>query len=243
MFRIFLLLIFVINSEFSSGQFNDSIHNVLGAAATGNINTTNDGTNYLFNHGIKYGLRRSDISLNSNSSWIYGESQSKKINNDYSSSLDFNLYKTFKHFFYWGLANYIKSYSLAINDQEQGGFGIAYNIFDKESFRINISTGVIYEHSNIIPSEGLKEEYETFRSSSRLHIRWKYKNLLTVNGMGFYQPSLNYGNDYIIKNTLNLSCKLFRSLNFSTDFNYNLISRTKRETLLLTYGLNIEKYF
>ena len=99
MFRIFLLLIFVINSEFSSGQFNDSIHNVLGAAATGNINTTNDGTNYLFNHGIKYGLSRSDISLNSNSSWIYGESQSKKINNDYSSSLDFNLYKTFKLFF------------------------------------------------------------------------------------------------------------------------------------------------
>jgi hypothetical protein len=45
-------------------------------------------------------------------------------NNDYSGSLGLNLYKTLRHAYYWGMANYNTSIPLLINHQLQAGLGI-----------------------------------------------------------------------------------------------------------------------
>ncbi|RYG24559.1 MAG: hypothetical protein EOO01_43315, partial [Chitinophagaceae bacterium] len=116
----------------SHAQFNDSTNHLVGFSSTGVINKTNDGDSYVLNNNVRFGVRRKDVSVNAASGWIYGEQNDRRTNNDFNASLDFNLYKTFKHFYYWGLSTYEKSFSLKINDRFQAGLGVAYNIVDKK---------------------------------------------------------------------------------------------------------------
>ena len=48
------------------------------------------------------------------------------------------LYKTIKHFYYWGLATYNHSVPLLINNQFQPGGGPGYNMIDKKKAQLGI---------------------------------------------------------------------------------------------------------
>ena len=239
-----LILVITCLSNVLSAQFSDSVTYYTGLNATGTYNKTNDGGElYNFNNAARLSVRKKSVALNSNTKWVYGKQSDVLTNNDFSSALDFNLYKTFPHFYYWGLANYTSSFSLKQNHQLQGGLGIAYNFIDQEKANINVSDGLIYEYSDVILNDSTHEIYSTWRNSLRVSFRWDIRSRLFVNGVGYYQPSLNYGDDYIIRSDFALGIRLKKWLSLTTALSYNKVSKTQRENLLVTYGLVIEKYF
>lgn len=240
---IFLLFIFLFYTATLSAQFNDSTHYLAAAQSTGTFNKTNDGYTSLYNNSLRYGMKFNSFVMNANSSWVYGKTPSKLSNDDWNTTLDFNLYKTFPHFYYWGLLNYTSSYSLKIDNQFQGGLGLAYRIYDRPHIRLSISNGILYETSRIIQEQGNYLEYETFRNSLRLQFNYSYKELIKLRAVGFYQPSLSYKNDYIINANASVNIKIWKWLQFSTTATYNKVSRNRRENFILTYGLVAERYF
>ncbi|TDO24277.1 DUF481 domain-containing protein [Pedobacter duraquae] len=243
MVRILTFLICILFTEFSYAQFTDTTQYVVTFSPTGSLNKTNDSRAYLLNNTLKFGIKKKSISLNFNNNWIYGKQNSQLTNNDYSSTLDFNLYKTFPHFFYWGLANYNTSRSLKINNQLLAGLGVAYNIYDREEAYLNISNGILFDSSDLDLGGGLHDQYETTRNSFRLSFKFIIRKAVTLSSTSFIQNSLNDQNDYIIRSNAGLSLKLNRWISFTTAYNYNKISRTKRENTLLSYGLTFERYF
>lgn len=239
-----LILITACLTKLLPAQFSDSVTYYTALNATGTYNKTNDGGElYNFNNAAKLSVRKKNVSLNSNTKWVYGKQNNLLTNNDFSSALDFNLYKSLPHFYYWGLANYTSSYSLKQNHQLQSGLGIAYNFIDKANANINVSDGLIYEYNDVILNDSTNEIYDTWRNSLRVSFRWDIRSRVYVNGVGYFQHSLNYGNDYIIRSDLGLGIRLKKWLSLTTALSYNNVSKTQRENLLVTYGLLIEKYF
>ncbi|RZK10212.1 MAG: DUF481 domain-containing protein [Flavobacterium sp.] len=193
----------------------------------------------MLNNGLNFGIKKKDIVLNSATNWLYGKQNSQLSNNDFSSTLNFNLYKSLPHFYYWGLLNYVTSYSLKINHQLQAGLGIAYNIVDKENFYVNISDGVLYDTSNLLSDTN----YDTYGNSFRLQYRIKLKDLILFEGSNFIQNSFNNGNDYIIRSTNKLGIQLKKWISVTTSLDYNRMNITRSENLNLTYGITLDKYF
>lgn len=238
---ILLTGLLVTLSSFS--QYTDSTHHYTSLSSTGVINNTKDGNSYVITNALKFGIRKKSIALNSTNSWVYGQQQDRLTNNDFSAVLDFNVYKTFDNFYYWGLLNYDKSYSLKINNRLQAGLGVAYSFVDQPKAYLNISDGILYESSDLNLGDTAKSVYNTFRNSLRLRYRFVIRELVVLDGTNFWQPSLSYGNDYILKFNNSLSFKLNKWISFTTAATYNKVSRTARENLLLTFGLTLEKYF
>jgi hypothetical protein len=230
-------------AKFTSAQFTDSTRHLLSYASTGIYNKTNNSKSYLFSNNLKFSVRKKSISLNSATTWLYGWQLKQISNNDFSTSLDFNLYKTWPHFYYWGLAAYDKSYSLKINNRLQAGLGAAYSFIDREDAYVNLSNGLLYEGSNLNITDSVKTIYNTLRNSLRIRHRFHINKLTTFEGTYFWQPSLYDKNDYILKAGTTLSVKLRTWLSLTAAANYNKVNRTKRESLLITFGLSAEKYF
>jgi hypothetical protein len=239
-----LVTIFLLTRELNAGaQFNDTTTRYISYTSTGVINKTNDGDSYVLNNNFRFNVRRKDVSLNTAAGWIYGEQNDRKTNNDYTASLDFNLFKTFKNFYYWGLTTYEKSFSLKIIDRFQAGAGIAYNIADKKPLFINVSEGVLFEKSDVIINDSTTEKNNILRNSFRFRYRWVIKDIITLDGTHLIQNSLSDGHDYVIKSVNGLSFRLYKWLNFTTALTYNKVGKTDRENLLVTFGLTAEKYF
>lgn len=236
-------LLCIIFSNSSIAQFNDSTFYYFSLNANRSVTKTTDGTTYLLNNGLKFSIKKKSVVLNSNNTWVYGAQQNKLVNNDFNSSLDFNIYKTLPHFYYWGLASYTSSYSLKIYNQAQVGAGIAYNIVDKPGFLLNVSEGILHERSDLNLGDTARDIYNTFRNSLRLRIRLKVNTIISFNTNNFLQNSLNYGDDYIIRSSSTLSFKMKKWLSLNTGLDYNKVSRTQKENLLFTYGLLVENYF
>lgn len=224
-------------------QFSDSTHYYIKYASTGSINRTNDGNSYLLNNMAGFKISKKKISLNAGGSYIYGKQDHKLTNDDISAALDFNWYKDSPHFYYWGLANYDKSFSLKINRRFQGGLGAAYDLIHKPNATLNISNGILFENSDLFLKDTIPDVNRTFRNSLRLHYKWVIKDIIIVEGMHILQNSLSHGNDYIIKTNNSLSLKLRAWLLLTAALTYNKLNRTDRENLLINYGITIEKYF
>jgi len=237
-------LILLLYSMNATAQFNDSVTYMIKVAATGNLNRTNDGLTYLFNNSAQFSVKKKRFTLNSNNSWVYGNALNKLTNNDVVSTLDFNFYsKKFKNLYYWGLVNFTSSYSLKINEQLQNGLGLAYRFINQDGVMLSLSDGILFEHSNIIQEDNTELMYETFRNSLRLQFNYKYKELLTFTSQGFWQPSLSYGNDYIITANASLAIKIWKWMSLTTAVNYNRLSRTDKENLTFTYGIVAQRFF
>ncbi len=243
MARYLYLICYCLLPFAARAQFSDSVHHMINISSSGTFNRTADGLTYLLNNGVKYSIRKQRFVMNSTTSWIYGNTPGRLTNNDFTTALDFNLYKTFPHFYYWGLVNFTSSFSLKINEQMQAGLGAAYRLIDRQKMMLSISDGLLYERSNIIQEDQSELGYYTFRNSLRIQYRFQYKELLTFNSAGFYQPSLNYGGDFIIMANASLGIKIWKWLSFTTTFTYNNVSRTQRENILFTYGLVAERFF
>lgn len=239
----FVTLSFLLFCQTAFSQFNDSTHYYFNFASTGSLNKTQDGKTQLLNNGLKFSINKKDIVANFGSGWIYGKQNSKLTNNDFSTTLDFNLYKTFPHFYYWGLANYNTSYSLNINNQLLTGLGVAYNLIDKKNQKLNISNGILYDKSDIILDTDIREIYSSFRNSFRLSFKFIIKDFIGLESTSFAQNSLNYKEDYNIRSSNSLNFKINKWLSLSSSLNYNKVNKTKRENLLMSYGLKVERYF
>ncbi|MGZ3884343.1 MAG: DUF481 domain-containing protein [Bacteroidia bacterium] len=236
--------VFIFHALLSAAQYFDSLAYYAGYTSTGSFNRTNNNRSYLLNNGIKLGVRKKVLSLNSSTKWLYGQQNGVLTNNDVSTNFDANLYKTFPHFYYWGLAAYNSIYSLHINSQFQGGAGIAYRVIDKGDERqVSLSDGIIYDYSNVVLNDNTGAIYGTFRNSFRLQVKYKFRNMIVFSGNCFLQHSLQYSRDYIIRSDVSLSLRLRKWLMLTGTFSYNEISRTQRQNLFITYGITIENYF
>jgi hypothetical protein len=234
----FTLILLILASITARAQFNDTTHYHLNIASTGSINKTDDSKAYLLNNALSFAIKQKDFSLSSTNSWIYGKQNNLLTNNDYSSSLVFNLYKTFPHFYYWGLVNYNTSYSLKINNQILAGGGIAYSFIDKKNAYVNLSDGLLYDQSDLV----VINNYHTYRNSLRLQFHFA-SDLFTLDGSNFLQNSFSRDNDYIIRTTTTLGIKLRKWISLTTALNYNKMSITQSDNLIFTYGLTLDKYF
>jgi len=222
----------------AKAQFNDTTHYHFNMTSTGSINKTDDSKAYLLNNALSFAVKQKDFSLSSNNTWVYGKTNNLLTNNDYASSLVFNLYKTFPHFYYWGLVNYTTSYSLKINNQILAGGGVAYSFVDKKNVYVNLSDGVLYDQSDL----AMIPNYHTYRNSLRLQFHFA-SDVFTLDGSNFYQPSFSRGNDYIITTTTTFGIKLRKWISLTTALNYNKMSITQSDNLIFTYGLTIDTYF
>ena len=224
-------------------QYSDSVQYHIKYATGGSLNRTKDGDAYLLNNGLGFNTRKKSVELNSTTSWIYGQQNKVATNNDFSSYLDFNLYKTFPHFYYWGLAGYDHSLSLKINKRLQVGLGAAYSVIDRPNTQLNLSNGIIYETSDLYLDDTQRDVYQTMRNSFRLRYHFVIKDIITLDGTHFLQNSLSSGSDYIIKSVSTLGIRLKKWLSLTSSLNFNKMNRTKRETLFMNYGLTFEQYF
>lgn len=233
------LLFFVLSAN---AQFNDSTLFQVKYAGTGILNRTNDGSNYISNQQLKFNMLTKKVELNNGYSWVYGQQRKILSNNDFFSTLDLNYYSRIPHFYYWALAVYESSYSLNINSRGQQGLGLAYRILDRDSLRIIITDGIIYEQSNLNLGDSVQKVYYAFRNSLRVKAQVR-KGKMTFEGVGFYQPNLMDGNDYILKGSASLSYRFWKWLSITSAFSYNLQHLTGRENLLITFGLGFDRYF
>lgn len=241
--RLFILIICFFCCGISFSQYSDSVQYHIKYTTGGSLNRTNDGDAYLLNNGLGFNTRKKSVEFNSTTAWIYGQQNKVATNNDFSSYLDFNLYKTLPHFYYWGLAGYETSLSLKINKRFQAGLGAAYSLLDKPNTQLNFSDGIIYETSDLYMDDTIRDVYQTMRNSFRLRYHFVIKDLITLDGIHFLQNSLSSGDDYIIKSVSTLGIRLKKWLSLTSSLNFNKVNRTKRETLFMNYGLTFEQYF
>lgn len=237
-----LLLAFLhhpVYSQSDTSSFNVAVN------AAGTINNTNLGTTYIFNNAVNLSYNAKNVEINANNSWLYGRSNTNKItNDDYVSNWTINLNKSLKRFYYWGLASAVKSYSLRINSQYQGGVGASIYAINKPNTQVNISDGFVWESSDITVADTINQKYATIRNSFRLSMKFLFAHgLLSIKSMSFYQPSLLLADDYIIRSNNELGIHINKWLSFTTQVVYNRFNRTSKENLLFSYGVKLEKRF
>lgn len=237
------LLCCLLNSCIVFSQFSDTTHYFVNYAATGTLNRATEGNSYILNNAFIFEISKKNVSLNTSNSWVYGESNDKLTNNDFSSSLNFDLYKAVRTWYYWGLASYTTSYSLNISNQFQTGGGIGHNTIRTKNAELVISDGILFESSNLYGPETGKLAYVTVRNSLRIKYRWVIANIIVLDGMHFWQPSVTDLSNYIVRSANNLSVTLNKWLSVTTSVAYNRYNQTNRENLLINFGLTFEKYF
>lgn len=244
--RIFTIIIITIATFFCKelyAQFNDSVHYYARYATTGIINRTNQSKSFVLNNAVAFNVNKKNVAFNSSAAWIYGQQNGKLTNNDFNTAFNVDLNKNIRRLYYWGIVNLTSSYSLNINHQFQGGGGIGYNIINKPTIEIVVSDGLLYERSSLKIDSVTNDNYQTLRNSLRIRHRWVINNIITWDGMHFWQPSLVKFDDYIIRSTSNISIKLKKWLSLTSSVTYNKLSRTNRENLLISFGLTAENYF
>ncbi len=241
--KIIMLAALLTGGQICFPQFNDSTHYYINYASTGVFNKTNDNNSFVLHDALKFNYSRRGLAINTTNAWIYGEQQSHLTNNDYSTGLDFDLNKSLRHFYYWGLVNYVSSYSLKINSQFQTGLGIGYDLIDGKNALLLISDGILYDKSDLNTAVLGHIRYETSRNSFRIKYRWVIQDRVVLTGSHFYQQSLSSGSDYIIISSAAASIRIKKWLSFNVAENYNKLNRTGRQNLLITYGLLFERFF
>lgn len=241
---LFSVGIFLLFSTTIFAQFSDSVHNQLSFTGTGNYSKTNTAKTYLLNNSLAYKLRLKKIELNSVNGWIYGSSGDGGLtNNDFTSTMDFNIRKNTHRLYYWGLLNYTTSYSLKIRNQFQTGLGAAYKLWDEKTNWLNVSDGILFETSSITQSDSVQVNYSTIRNSLRLLFHYQINKSITFDANGMYQPSLEYGGDYLVNAGAKVSVQLKSWLNLTSSLTYNKIGRTQKENLIVAYGVTLNNFF
>lgn len=242
--RLALVSVFWGMSVHGFSQFSDSVFHYFGFSGTGNINNTNAGTAYIFNNAVKFNISKKQVSINTFNGWIYGENNKTKTNNDFTSTVDVDLFKNIKRFYYWGLAGYERSFSLKIDNRLQAGAGVGYKLVDRENASLTLTDGILYETTGLPePDQYGRTAYQTVRNSFRVKFRFAVRDVFTVEGTDFLQNSLADGKDYIIRSNTAFTMKVYKWLGVTVGVAYNKMNLTSRENFLLNYGLTAERYF
>jgi hypothetical protein len=241
-----IVLFFLINLFFTNvavSQFSDSVHHHFTFASTAIYNKTKDVSSFVLKNNTGLEIKQKKVAFSAAASWIYGKQQTKLSNNDVSAFANIDYLKDVQPLYYWGLVNFDESYSLKINYRFQSGVGVGYTFVNHPDLDLELSDGFVYETSDVTDPVLGKDVYQTVRNSLRLKYRWSFKNTFVIQGTDFVQPSIISFEDYILKFSNQLSVKLNEWLSVNASMEYNKISRTKRENLLITYGLAVSKYF
>ncbi|HMH23446.1 MAG TPA: DUF481 domain-containing protein [Puia sp.] len=236
-------------AEQDSTHHTDTVHYHYYYTGTGTYNNTSSGKSYVVSNAFKFSVVKQSAVLNLNNNWLYGQQAGTLTNNDFTSTFDVGLYKSLKHFYYWGLANYTTSYSLKVNHQEQGGLGIGYNLIDKKKALLILSNGILYERGDLYDSlyggpggnVFQRDRYQTVRNSFRILYHWIINDIFFLDGTGFYQNALSNSQDYIVKLNASASVRLQKWLSFTIAATYNKFNRTRSENTLVTFGLTVQK--
>jgi hypothetical protein len=237
-------IVFLVSLWFSGhAQVADSSRYHFVLSSTGIINRTNSVRTNVFNNNFQADVNGGKFSFNTAISWIYGKQNKMKSNDDYYFIMDLNYRIDSSRFVVWALGNYEKSYSLQLANRAQFGSGLSYDIFNRDNNRLNISDGILYETSDVLLPDSSKNHYQTFRNSFRLKYRFQLIDRISLTGVHFIQNSLSLRNDYIVKTNLSIALKVYKWVNFTTALTYNKVNRVKRENILFTLGLSIDKRF
>ena len=241
-----IVLFFLVNIVFTHiafSQFSDSVHHHFTFASTAIYNKTKDVSSFVLNNNTGLEIKQKKVAFSTAASWIYGKQQKILSNNDVSFFANIDYLKDVQKLYYWALLNFDESYSLKINYRFQSGVGLGYTFVKTPQLDLELSDGFVYETSDLTDPVLGKDVYQTVRNSLRLKYRWSYKNTFVIQGTDFVQPSIISLKDYILKFSNQLSVKLNQWLSINASMEYNKINRTKRENLLITYGLAVSKYF
>ncbi len=238
---ILVISICLLRTGAAVAQFNDSVHYHLQYAGTGVLNKTNSATSYLITNTLRVNTRLRRIDASGAVNWLFGEQDHRLSNNDFNSTIDFNLRSRLPGLYYWGLSSFEKSYSLKVINRTQAGAGLASNIIDRgDSLSINLSDGLLYEYSALQLSDSAESYFRTVRNSFRLRLRFRLWQMLSFESTSFVQHSLCDASDYIIRSNSSLGIKLRNWLSMTTALTYNVVTRTNSENLLLTFGLMMD---
>lgn len=224
-------------------QFNDSTHYLLSYSATGTFNRATEGKSYVLNNALCFDINKKNMSLNSSNNWVYGENNGQLNLNDFSSALNFDINRALRTWYWWGLATYTTSYSLKINNQFQVGGGIGHNTIRTPNAELVISDGLLFESSNLYQTPETAGSHVTVRNSLRVKYRWVIANVVVIDGMHFWQPSLTSLSNYIVRSANNLSITLNKWLSLTTSVTYNRYNQTNRDNLLINFGATFQRYF
>jgi hypothetical protein len=238
-----LVIMCVIASLTAFTQFSDSARHFLGYTGTGIINNTDASNSYVFRNSLQAGLTRRTLSANAVSTWVYGKQNKLRTNNDYENVLDVDYRIDSSKWKVWLLGTYDKSFSLKINRRVQVGSGLSYDVLRKNGNRLNVSDGILYESSDLILQNNTNDVYKTWRNSLRVKYIFHIGKLFEITGTHFVQNSLSDKDDYNIRLQSGLGIKILSWASITTAVTYNRINRLSRENLLLTFGVNMRKYF
>jgi hypothetical protein len=216
---------------------------------TGTLNNANSLHSYVLSNALKLSVVKHYAEANLSNSWVYGKQNDVLTNNDFSSTLDLGLFKTIRHFYYWGMATYNHSIPLQINNQLQTGGGPGYNIVDRKTAILTVSDGIIYEVNDLYDSlyGGVggnifrRDRYNTFRNSAHVLLHWVIRDHYTLDGSGFLQNSLADFHDYILRLSGGASIKLYKWISLTAAASYSKFTRTRGENTLVTFGVTMTR--
>jgi hypothetical protein len=232
-----------------STHHTDTTHYHYTYAGTGTLNNTNSLHTFVLNNALKLSMVKKSAVVDFSNSWVYGKQNQVLTNDDYSSSLSFNLYKGLPHSYYWGMANYNTSIPLLINHQLQTGFGIGYNVLDKKKTTLILSDGPLYEKGDLYdslyggPNGNVfqRDRYQTIRNSFRLLYHVVIQDRYTFDGTAFLQNSFARWQDYILRLNGSISIKLYKWLALTGAASYGKFTRTRGQNTLVSFGLTIQQ--
>jgi hypothetical protein len=229
------------SADSTKRPLDSTFHTVF--STTGSLNKTETGDAYLLNNNLNFIYNTRKSALTTFASWVYGQLNHTLTNNDFTSSVNLDYLKNVQKLYYWGLFNYQTSYSLKTKYRLQPGIGVGYSFVKKDNAVFLVSDGILFEMADLTDAKFGKEKYQTFRNSLRVKYHFVIGKIITLDGTNFWQPSLAEFKDYNLLFANSVSLKLNEWLNFTSALNYNKISRTGSETLLLTFGITLDKYF
>jgi hypothetical protein len=104
---------------------------------------------------------------------------------------------------------------LRLSKREVIGAGFKFSLFEKDSFSLFVSTGLMHEFE-LIDREGLlpEERYKSnfVRGSAIVSLRWVLSKNVQLNNVFYYQPYLKGFADYRMLNDINFLVKLNKHL-------------------------------
>jgi len=125
----------------------------------------------------------------------------------------------------------------------QTGLGIAYNLIEKKYLQLNISDGLIYDYTDLILDDTIRDINQTPRNSFRIQIKAWASDKLTFITTSYLQNSLRTASDVIIKSESTVQVRLKKWIALNMRFTYNKFSRTQKENFFITYGVILEQHF
>jgi hypothetical protein len=240
------LLLFTYSNLHAQSLEKDLLqHYKMNINSNGSFNKTPNSTVYLLSNNVHLNYAKEKLEYNLYGRWNYGANSIKLTNNDFSTSFDCNLYlDTPKKFNGWVIASFISSYSLNIRNEYQIGTGIAYKVLDTvggKSFFLKLSDGLIWEYSDFTLPDNDRGLYYVVRNSFRFQFRvYSIDRRISLETTTFWQQALNKAHDFNWRSTARFEYKIWEAFTINTQLEYNYITRTERDNLIITYGIGFK---